>query len=107
MVRRLVTYGHGFNPLGRPAPGELEKLRAAMAEAGRDMSELEMIGGTRAVFPDGTSVASLERALEAVPEQMEQGFTTFCIKPSQFTDDPDGVGDFCREVMRRVERLAG
>ncbi len=107
MLRRLVTYGHGFNPLGRPTPGELEKLRAAMAEAGRDMSELEMVGGTRAVFPDRTSVADLGRALEAVPEQMEEGFTTFCIEPSQFTDDPAGVGDFCREVMRRVERLTG
>ncbi|MEU7161502.1 TIGR03619 family F420-dependent LLM class oxidoreductase [Streptomyces chrestomyceticus] len=107
VLRRLVTYGHGFNPLGRPKPGELEKLRAAMAEAGRDLSELEMVGGTRAVFPDRTSVADLGRALEAVPEQMEEGFTTFCIKPSQFTDDPAGVGEFCREVMRRVERLTG
>ncbi|WP_308050874.1 TIGR03619 family F420-dependent LLM class oxidoreductase [Streptomyces purpurogeneiscleroticus] len=105
LLRRLVRYGHGFNPLGRPAPEELEKLRAAMAEAGRSMDELEMIGGTRAVFPGPDAVADLGRALESVPEQMAQGFGTFCIKPSQFTDDPQDVGRFCREVMRRVERL--
>ncbi|MFC6061980.1 TIGR03619 family F420-dependent LLM class oxidoreductase [Streptomyces ochraceiscleroticus] len=105
LLRRLVRYGHGFNPLGRPAPEELEKLRAAMAEAGRSMDELEMIGGTRAVFPGPDAVADLGRALESVPEQMAQGFGTFCIKPSQFTDDPQDVGRFCREVMRRVDRL--
>ncbi|MEU6115214.1 TIGR03619 family F420-dependent LLM class oxidoreductase [Streptomyces sp. NPDC047117] len=105
LLRRLVRHGHGFNPLGRPAPEELEKLRAAMAEAGRSVDELEMVGGTRAVFPGPDAVADLGRALESVPEQMAQGFGTFCIKPSQFTDDPQDVGRFCREVMRRVERL--
>ncbi|MFI8995095.1 TIGR03619 family F420-dependent LLM class oxidoreductase [Streptomyces sp. NPDC053542] len=105
LLRRLVRYGHGFNPLGRPAPGELEKLRAAMAEAGRSMDELELVGGTRAAFPGPDAVADLGRALESVPEQLAQGFGTFCVKPSQFTDDPQDVGRFCREVMRRVARL--
>ncbi|POX39547.1 F420-dependent oxidoreductase [Streptomyces sp. Ru73] len=105
LLRRLVRYGHGFNPLGRPAPEELDTLREAMAAAGRSMDELEMVGGTRAVFPGPDAVADLGRALESVPEQMAQGFGTFCIKPSQFTDDPQDVGRFCREVMRRVARL--
>ena len=52
LLRRIVTYGHGFNPLGRPAPEELERLRSAMAEAGRSIDELEMVGGTRGEFPD-------------------------------------------------------
>lgn len=66
-----------------------------------------MIGGTRAVFPHDTTCADLAPALESIPEQMAAGFAAFCIKPSQFTDDPDGVGDFCREVMRRVASPAG
>ncbi len=106
MVRRIVRYGHAFNPLGRPTPEEMRKLTRAMAAAGRDIADLEMIGGIRVVFPDDTSCADLARALESIPEQMAQGFTTFCVKPSQFTDDPGGVGAFCREVMRRVEKLS-
>ncbi|WEH12865.1 TIGR03619 family F420-dependent LLM class oxidoreductase [Streptomyces sp. VNUA24] len=105
MVRRIVRYGHAFNPLGRPTAEEMDKLALAMKAAGRDLSELELIGGTRAVFPDDSSCADLARALESVPEQMAQGFTTFCVKPSQFTDDPHAVGAFCREVMRRVSDL--
>lgn len=37
-----------------------------------------------------------------VPEQIERGFTTFCVKPAQFADDPDAVGALCSDVMRRV-----
>jgi hypothetical protein len=105
MVRRIVRYGHAFNPLGKVTPEQMQTLKTAMAAAGRDIADLEMIGGTRAVFPDDDSCADLAQALEPIPEQLAQGFTTFCIKPSQFTDDPNGVGAFCREVMRRVELL--
>ncbi|MFF4692314.1 TIGR03619 family F420-dependent LLM class oxidoreductase [Streptomyces sp. NPDC001307] len=105
MVRRIVRYGHAFNPLGKVTSEEMQTLKAAMAAAGRDIADLEMIGGTRAVFPDDDSCADLAQALEPIPAQMAQGFTTFCIKPSQFTDDPNGVGAFCREVIRRVESL--
>ncbi|GAA1568241.1 hypothetical protein GCM10009678_58830 [Actinomadura kijaniata] len=107
LLDRLVRYGHGFHPLGRPAPEELDRLRATLAAAGRDAGTLEMVGGTRPTFPDDRSCAPLAPALESIPEQMEQGFTTFCIKPSQFTDDPDGVGAFCREVIRRTGALLG
>ncbi|MET9845621.1 TIGR03619 family F420-dependent LLM class oxidoreductase [Streptomyces ossamyceticus] len=105
MVRRIVRYGHAFNPLGKVTPEDMQTLKTAMAAAGRDISDLEMTGSTRAVFPDDNSCADLAQALEPIPEQMDQGFTTFCVKPSQFTDDPNGVGAFCREVMRRVESL--
>lgn len=103
LLDRLVRYGQGWNPLGPPAPGEVAMLRAALSDAGRSIDELELIGGTRAVFPDDTSVADLDQAVDAIPAQMAQGFTTFCLKPSQFTDDPDGVAALCRRVMRRVE----
>ncbi|HEY8482859.1 MAG TPA: TIGR03619 family F420-dependent LLM class oxidoreductase [Spirillospora sp.] len=105
MLDRLVRYGHGFHPLGRPTPEELARLRTAMADAGRDPADLEMVGGTRPVFPDDHSCAPLAPALESIPEQMAQGFTTFCIKPSQFIDDPNGVGAFCREVIERTDAL--
>jgi probable F420-dependent oxidoreductase len=107
LLRRIVAYGQGFNPLGAPKPGELERLREAMVAAGRDPAELELVGGTRGTFADRSSVADLGQALAAVPPQLEQGFTTICVKPSQFTDDPAQVGAFCRDVVRRVASLTG
>ncbi|WP_199564993.1 TIGR03619 family F420-dependent LLM class oxidoreductase [Spongiactinospora rosea] len=102
LVRRLARWGSGFNPLGYPPEADMKALAEGMRAAGRDFAELELAGGTRAVFPDGTSCAPLGPALEHIPERMAEGYTTFCIKPSQFIDDPDKVGDFCREVIRRV-----
>lgn len=106
LVRRLVTYGHGFHPLGVPSKEELEWLSVAMKAAGRDISELELVGGTRAVFPDAVGVADLDLALESVPAQLEAGFTSFCFKPSQFTDDPAEVGALSRRIVERVTKLA-
>lgn len=105
LLRRLVAYGSGFNPLGSPRDDDLERIRAAMVAAGRDPNELEMVGGTRGVFPDASSVADLGRALEAIPGQLARGFTTICIKPSQFIDDPRSVEAFCRDVIDRVAQM--
>jgi probable F420-dependent oxidoreductase len=105
LLSRLVRHGQGFNPLGRPSPHDLRRLADGMAAAGRDIAELELVGGTRAVFPDDHSCANVEQALDTIPAQQAEGFTTFCIKPSQFTDDPDAVGRFCADVMRRVTSL--
>src|SRR5215468_659404 len=105
MLARIVAYGDGFNPLGRPAWAELAALADAMRAAGRDPASLELVGGTRAVFDSPDSVADLGRALAAIGPQAEAGFTTFCIKPSQFTDDPADVGRLCREIIRRVDGM--
>jgi probable F420-dependent oxidoreductase len=105
MLARIVAYGDGFNPLGRPAPAELATLADAMRAAGRDPASLELVGGTRAVFDTPDGVADLGQALAGIGPQAEAGFTTFCIKPSQFTDDPDDVGRLCREIIRRVDGM--
>ena len=105
LLRRLVEYGGGFNPLGTPSDDDLERLRSAMAAAGRDPAELEMVGGTRGRFADADGVADVGEALASIPAQLERGFTTICIKPSQFIDDPDEIGPFCRDVVERVDAL--
>jgi len=105
LLRRLVEYGNGFNPLGTPSDEDLVRLRSAMAAAGRDHAELEMVGGTRGRFADADGVADLGEALASIPAQLERGFTTICIKPSQFIDDPDEIGPFCRDVVERVDTL--
>jgi probable F420-dependent oxidoreductase len=107
LLRRLVRYGHGFNPLGRPRPAELEALQAAMKAAGRDPGELEMVGGIRGEFPGPNAVADLGQALETIPEQWEQGFTTICVKPSMFIDDPADLPRFCQQAVRQANRLIG
>jgi probable F420-dependent oxidoreductase len=106
MTERIVRYGDGFNPLGRPSAAELDTLRAAMRAAGRDPGGLELVGGTRATFPDDHSPADLAQALAGMQPQLDAGFTTFCIKPSQFTDDPADVRRLCDEIIRRVSQLA-
>jgi probable F420-dependent oxidoreductase len=107
LIARLVRWGSGFNPLGRPTPDALGRLRAAMTAAGRDPDQLELVGGTRGTFPSATEVADLEAALASVPDQVAEGYGTICIKPSQFTDDLDAVGPLCREIVERVARLTG
>ena len=107
LLRRLVRYGHGFNPLGRPQSGELQALRAAMAAANRDPDEMEMVGGIRGHFPSRDAVAELSQAMESLPEQWQQGFTTICVKPSMFINDPGDVPKFCREALRQAASLIG
>lgn len=105
VVRRLVAYGQGFNPLGQPLAGELDVLREAMAEAGRSMGEIEMVGGLRGVFETPDSVASLEDAIDALEGQVASGYTTFCFKPSMYTDDAAEVPEICRRVVAALHEL--
>jgi len=105
LVRRLVRFGTGWNPDGRAPVEHVEKLRAALAEAGRDIAEFELVGGTRVTFPGPDRVADLGEALAGIPQQLAEGYKTFCIKPSQFIDDRTQLPGFCEEVIRRVEAL--
>jgi probable F420-dependent oxidoreductase len=105
IVRRLVEYGHGFHPFGQPTADEMEPLRAAMAAAGRDMSELEVVGGIRPRFPDAESPGDLAEAAESIPAQLASGYTTICFKPSQYTDDATDVGRLCRQLVARTQAL--
>jgi probable F420-dependent oxidoreductase len=105
LINRLVRYGTGFNPLGQPADTDLAKLAAAMRAAGRDPAELEYVGGTRGRFPGPDSLADLDEALATIPAQVARGFTTICIKPSQFIDDQDEMSDFCHELAAKLSLI--
>jgi hypothetical protein len=76
-----------------------------MAAAGRSVDELEMMGGTRGLFPDSCSVAPLDSALAAISEQVAAGSSTICVKPSQFIDDPSELPRFLAEVVAKVAAL--
>jgi len=38
LLRRMVRYGHGWNPLGRPSDEDLDRARRAFSEAGQPTS---------------------------------------------------------------------
>src|SRR5919199_2573434 len=78
LLRRRVRGGPGVNPLGAPTDEDLARLGAALAEAGRDISEIEMIGGTRAGFPDARSPPPLGPPPESIPAQIERGLGAVC-----------------------------
>jgi probable F420-dependent oxidoreductase len=99
IIRRLVAHGHGLHPFGQPTADELGPLAAQLAAAGRDISELELVGGIRGRFNSSDGVADLDEAAAAIPAQLVAGYTTICFKPSQFTDDPGQVGALCRRLV--------
>lgn len=106
LLRRLVKYGLGFHPLGAPKPEDIERLRVAMQAAGRSLSELEMIGGIRATFPNNDSPADLTEALASIPPQLAQGYSTICVKPNQFIDDAAEMRSFCEQLVRSFAALS-
>jgi probable F420-dependent oxidoreductase len=106
LIRRIVRYGSGFHPFGTPTDAELVRLREAMSAAGRDIAELELVGGIRGRFAGSDDVADLDQALAAVPGELARGFTSICFKPSMFTDDRGELGEVCARVVRHVAAAA-
>jgi len=106
LLPRTVRYAKGFFPVLPPTNDELLQLRESMAAGGRDISELE-IGGFLfgPGFTDATGLLDLDAALAPAPDMAQRGFTTLVIKPSQFIDDADNLGDFCRTAVRRLANV--
>lgn len=106
LLRRIVRYGDGLNPFGPLTAEDLMTVRKGLADAGRDPAELELVGGIRGTFRGANDTADLDAALESLPRQLEQGFTTICFKPSMFIDDAALIGPFCHELQRKVAAIA-
>ena len=106
VVRRIAKYGSGVNPFGALSDEDLRSLADGMREAGRNMSELELVGGIRGRFEDPTSIANVDEALADLPRQIEQGFTTICFKPAMFCRSSDEVPSLCRYLVSEGRRLS-
>jgi probable F420-dependent oxidoreductase len=106
LVKRLARYGSGWLPMGPPSEEDVARVSAGLSAAGRDLRELELVGGIVGVFRDATSVASLNDALASVPPQLAVGVTSLVVKPSQFIDDAAQFPAFAREVVAKVAALA-
>lgn len=105
VLRRLVRYGQGFNPLGRPESDELLLLEQSLRKVGRSLADLELVGGIRGEFSDASSTADLGAAIAGVLPQIRDGFSTICFKPSMFTDALDSVVDVCTRVVEGIAAL--
>ena len=105
LVRRIARYGSGFHPFGTPTDEDLAILGAGLAQAGRELAELELVGGTRATFDGPDSVADVERSMATIEQQLARGYTTFCMKPSQYTDDPGQVREICHRMVAFLAAL--
>ena len=66
-------YAHGFHPLGSPRTTDLTLLRDGLAAAGRDIAELELVGGMRAVSPTIRARPRLDPALDSHPGTARAG----------------------------------
>ena len=99
LIRRMARYGSGFHPFGAATADDLAQLAEGLAAAGRDISEMELIGGTRATFASPDAVADVDDAVAAIDEQVAAGYTLFCMKPSQYTDDIREVAGICRRMV--------
>jgi alkanesulfonate monooxygenase SsuD/methylene tetrahydromethanopterin reductase-like flavin-dependent oxidoreductase (luciferase family) len=106
LARRLARYGRGLNPFGPLDQADLDLLAETMREHGRDLSELELVGGIRGRFQGADDVAELDEALADLPRQLSQGFRTICFKPAMFVESADQVGELCRELTVKVDRIA-
>ena len=105
LIRRMARYGSGFHPFGTPSADDLAQLAGGLAAEGRDISEIELVGGTRATFASPDAVADVDQAMAAVDEQVEAGYSLFCMKPSQYTDDIGEVPAICRRMVDYCARL--
>jgi hypothetical protein len=77
-----------------------------MEDVGRDVGDLEIVGGTRGWFPEPTATANLDDTLASIPEQLDRGCTTICVKPSQFTDDTREIPALLARIVERIESIA-
>lgn len=105
LMRRLLEFGSGFHPFGSPSSRDLDFLAQSLSKVGRRLSDIELVGGIRATFPDSRSAANLEEAMASIPPQMEQGFTTFCVKPNQFVNHPEEIPEFCDHLVALFAEL--
>lgn len=99
VVRRIARHGKGLNPFGPLTDADMHALETGLREVGRDLSEIELIGGIRGTFRSHDDIADVDEALADLPRILEQGFRTICFKPSMYCASVDEVPALCRHLV--------
>ncbi len=107
VTRRLVTHGSGIMCNGpRLAAADVERLTERLAEAGRNFDDLELVSGIGGRFTSPDSIADLDAALATFGTKIDQGYTSFCVKPCQFIDDAKYLPEFLDELVTKTAAIA-
>jgi probable F420-dependent oxidoreductase len=107
VVSRLARFGSGWIPWG-PAADDLgaglSKMRDALAEAGRDLSDLQVVGYLRLV-KDANGAIDLDRTMDAVPALAALGVTDLRVRFT-FPTDPSAALDELSSLVRAFRTAA-
>jgi hypothetical protein len=94
VVERITRYGSGFNPLGQPDDAGMARLEEEALDLGRGARPRSSTWAALAAGLPGRPGGRSDEAFAAVPALMARGFTTICVKPSQFIDDATEMASF-------------
>ena len=106
LCRRIVRYGSGFHPFGTPTDADLERLAAAMAAAGRDIAELELVGGIRGRFTGPTGSPTWTRRSAASPTRSGAASPRSASSRRCSPTIRGAVPDICRRVVASIAAAA-
>jgi len=108
VVRRLARFGSGWIPWGPaaadPAPS-IAAMKAALADAGRDAADLQVVGSLPVVKHDDGTV-DIERTMTRVPELSEAGVTDLRAR-FPLPTDPAAALDTLRDIVRAFRATVG
>lgn len=106
VIERLTLYGSGIMGLGPVKPEDLDQISTALQASGRSLDEMELVSGLGGRFTGSSDLARLDDALPRLRQRIENGFTTFCVKPCQFIDDAAHLPEFLEETVSKVNAFA-
>ena len=108
LLRRIVRYAPRL-PSAGPAVGRRSGVPCATASPRRAATSRSSSSSAACAPSSLTTRAHRRSSRRSRPSRRSstRGFTTFCIKPSQFVDDIALYPAWCREVVERVGELGG
>ena len=106
-MQRLARFGTGWIPWGDDADdvvGGIARMRAAVADLGRDPADLQVVGALPVVHDD-QRVPDLDRTMEAVPALLAAGVTDVRVR-LPVPGDRAAATDYLGGVVTRFQAAA-
>lgn len=105
LVRRIAKYGSGICPLFLPTDEDWARLEAALADAGRELDEIEIVSAALPMFKDETNAADFDDSLPLMQEFVKRGVTSFFVPAGGFIQKIDDLPAFCDQLRKRFDEL--